>query len=105
MCAAACLIIGGFSLVSNRGEVEVAFGETLRVKVADKRTETRIKCIGKYVVKQLRGLFKSEGVVGFYREMVEKSVGEYKRLAYLYQHFRAMMMALNNSTIVEKVVL
>ena len=67
MCAAACVILGGFSLVSNRGEVEVAFGETLRVKVADKWTYTRIKRIGKCVIKQLRGLFKSEGVVGYYR--------------------------------------
>ncbi len=72
--------------------------------MADQRTYTGIERIGKCVIKQLRGLFKSEGVVGFYREMVEKTVGEYKRLAYLYQHFRAMMMALNNSTIVEKVV-
>jgi hypothetical protein len=72
--------------------------------VADKGTKCRIERIGKCVVKQLRLLFKSEGMVGFYREMVEKGVGEYKRLAYLYQHFRAMMIALNNSAIVEKVV-
>lgn len=53
---------------------------------------------------KIKSYFNEEGIVDFYRYMIEEAISEYKKLAHVFQHFRAMMLTLNNSTLIENVV-